>query len=72
MLFNIYVKPLSKVVRRFGLRCLQYADDTQVYLCIPLEPKGVEIVDQCLEGIMGFKRVNKLNFNLYKTEVGGV
>ena len=27
ILFNIYVKPLGEVIRSFGVRCLQYADD---------------------------------------------
>ncbi|XP_062992110.1 uncharacterized protein LOC134404983, partial [Elgaria multicarinata webbii] len=31
MLFNIYMKPLGEVIRRCGLRCHQYADDTQLY-----------------------------------------
>ncbi|KAF7239274.1 Inactive carboxypeptidase-like protein X2 [Varanus komodoensis] len=32
LLFNIYMKPLGEVIRRFGLRSHQYADDTQLYL----------------------------------------
>ena len=31
MLFNMYMKLLGAVIRSFGGRCHQYADDTQLY-----------------------------------------
>uniref|UniRef100_A0A803SWK3 Reverse transcriptase domain-containing protein n=1 Tax=Anolis carolinensis TaxID=28377 RepID=A0A803SWK3_ANOCA len=41
LLFNIYVRPLASLARSFGLDCYQYADDTQLLLC--LEPGATSI-----------------------------
>ena len=32
MLFNIYMRPLGRVIRGCGASCHQYADDTQLYI----------------------------------------
>ena len=64
MLFNIYLKPLGKVVRSFGVQCHQYADDTKLYLSFP--PNFREAV---LVSVMGWMRANKLKVNPDKTEV---
>ena len=37
MLFNIYMKLLGAVIRGFGAKCHQYADDTQLYLPVTTE-----------------------------------
>ena len=60
MLFNIYMKPLGKVVRRFGLRSQQYTDDTRL---------SVAILNSCLDSIMIWMRVNKLRLNPDKLDV---
>ena len=70
MLFNIYMKPLGEVIRGFGVRCHQYADDTQLYLSFPPDSEeAVEVLDRCLEAVGGWMRVNKLRLNPDKTEV---
>ncbi|KAF7254564.1 Syntaxin-binding protein 5 [Varanus komodoensis] len=40
-----YMKPLSGVIERYGLKCHQYADDTQLYLSFSSNP--VVIADLC-------------------------
>ncbi|KAF7243701.1 Pleckstrin-likey domain-containing family M member 3 [Varanus komodoensis] len=67
MLFNIYMKTLGEVIRRFGLRCHQYADDTQLYHSTPCE--AVTVLNQCLAEVMGWMRANKLNLSSDKMEV---
>ncbi|KAF7247854.1 ATP-binding cassette sub-family A member 13 [Varanus komodoensis] len=49
MSFNIYMKPLGEVIRRFGLWSHQYADDTQLYLSFTSNPgETVAVLNQCL------------------------
>ena len=59
MLFNIYMKPLGEVIRRFGLQSQQYADDTQLYISFSTNP-GVEvsILNLFLDLIMDWMRIN--------------
>ncbi|KAF7253646.1 2-succinyl-5-enolpyruvyl-6-hydroxy-3-cyclohexene-1-carboxylate synthase [Varanus komodoensis] len=70
MLFNIYMKLLEEVIRKFGLWSHQYADDTQRYLSFTSAPgEAVAVLNQCLAKIMDWMRANKLSLNPDKTEV---
>lgn len=70
MLFHIYVKLLSEIIRRSGLRCHQQADDRQVSFTISLDPKeAMETLNHYLEKVMGWMRKNKLRLNPDKREV---
>lgn len=40
MLFNVCTNPLGEVVWVFGLRCHQYARDTQLFIALPSGPGG--------------------------------
>lgn len=45
-------------------------DDTQLYLNIPQDPKvGVELMNWCLERVMGWIAVKKLRLNPDKLEI---
>ncbi|KAF7252395.1 Serine/threonine-protein kinase 24 [Varanus komodoensis] len=43
MLFSIYMKLLGEVIRRFGPRSQQYADNTQLYLSFSSNPEAVAV-----------------------------
>ncbi|KAF7253219.1 hypothetical protein EYD10_00056 [Varanus komodoensis] len=70
LLFNIDMKPLGEVIRRFELWCHQYADDTQLYLSFTSTPgEVVAVLSQCLTEVMGWMRASKLSLDPDKTEV---
>ncbi|KAF7241731.1 Band 4.1-like protein 5 [Varanus komodoensis] len=69
MLFNIYMKPLGKVIR-FWLRSHQYADDTQLYILFTTTPgEAVAVLNRCLAEVMGWMRASKLSLSPDKMEV---
>lgn len=53
--FNIYMKPLDKVFRRYGLSCHHFANNILLYVTLPSDAKGaVDTLEQCLEVIIGW------------------
>ena len=58
------MKLLGGVIQRCGLRCHQYADDTQLYLSFSSNPgEAVAILNQCLSIVMEWMKANKLRLN---------
>lgn len=69
-LFNIYVAPLAKVVRSFGLEVLSYADDTQIMVSITHNIKdSAQNFRNCMEAVSTWMSSNFLKLNGEKTEV---
>ncbi|XP_053153318.1 uncharacterized protein LOC128345436 [Hemicordylus capensis] len=73
MLFNIYMKPLGEVIRRFGAGCYQYAGYTQIYFSLSSSSSSsrndIHSLNACLQAVMGWMRENKLKLNPSKMEV---
>lgn len=62
LMFNIYMKPLDKIIRHHGLRYQQYADDAQLYVSAQLSD-AVTYLSHCLESIKGWLGSNRLKLN---------
>ena len=71
VLFTLYFAPLEDVIKKHGLDCMLYADDTQLY--VSLNPKnrnpGLSSLECCLQDITCWLSSNKLVCNHGKTEV---
>lgn len=69
-LFNIYVAPLAKVVRSFGLEVLSYADDTQILVSVTQDSSDpASNFRACMEAVSLWMSSNFLKLNGEKTEV---
>lgn len=67
---NFYVNLGETFLWRFGLRCHQYEDDSQLCLSFPSDPReAVEVLNQYLKSVMNWMWVNRLKLNPDKTEV---
>ncbi|XP_061473928.1 uncharacterized protein LOC133380529 [Rhineura floridana] len=64
-----YKRRLDKFVKSFGVRCHQYADDTQLYYSFSSSSgEAVDVLNRCLAAIMDWMGANKLKLNPDKTE----
>lgn len=60
VLFNIFIKQLGEVARGLGQWCHQFADDTHLYLNIPLDFKeAMKPLNQCLVRTMKWMKANQ-------------
>lgn len=69
----IYIKPLETFIKGFGMRCLQYTDETQLsfFFLAPLLNTGKteDVLNQRLGSVTGWTVANKLKLNLDTVEV---
>ena len=71
ILFTMYSAPLQDIITQHGLKCVMYADDTQLYVIFHPSDKNsaMQKLVTCVNDIKVWSTSNKLKFNDSKTEV---
>ena len=70
LLFNLYMLPLSQIMRKNQIAYHSYADDTQIYLALsPNDYSPIDSLCQCIDEIKNWMCLNFLQLNKDKTEV---
>ena len=71
ILYVLYTSPLGNIIRRHGLSCHFYADDTQPYCSFTRHDQAasVQAVESCLHDIDAWMLANMLKLNRDKTEL---
>jgi hypothetical protein len=72
VLFSLYTKPLSELISSFSVDHHFFADDSELYSKIPVEPNAalaaIQNIEQCCLAIKSWMNTNKLKLNDQKTE----
>ncbi|RJG11805.1 hypothetical protein D4A39_16955 [Alcanivorax profundi] len=64
ILFSLYVTPLGKIIRSYGVNFHCYADDTQLYLPIKANnTTDISRLEACLVSIKSWMSQNVLHLN---------
>ena len=73
LLFILYTKDLESIVHKYGLSIHLYADDTQIYFSIEIDPESedpdLSNIESCFNEIKSWMVKNFLKLNDDKTEV---
>jgi len=71
LLFTLYSAPLQEIVEAHGIKCVFYADDSQLYLVFNPEDRDSVLrkLEACIAAIRAWCAANKLVLNDNKTEL---
>ncbi len=70
LLFNLYMLPMSQIMRKNQIAYHSYADDTQLYLALsPNDYSPIDSLCQCIDEVNSWMCQNFLQLNKDKTEV---
>lgn len=71
LLFILYLGPLEDIIKSYGLDCMLYADDSDLYIAVnpSCRHSAIENLEHCISDIQTFFIDNKLFCNPTKTEV---
>ena len=70
LLFAVYCSPVADVIASHGVRCHQYADDTQLHLAMRVDntAASLSILTACTTNVKQLYMQNKLQLNPDKSE----
>jgi len=70
LLFAVYCSPVADVIAFHGVRCHQYADDTELHLAMRVDntAAGLSILAACTTDVKQWYMQNKLQLNPDKSE----
>ena len=72
ILFSLYITPIQDIIRTSGMEVHSYADDTQIYITVPideaLDADLISNMNSCLNNVSRWMAQNKLKLNASKTE----
>ena len=73
LLFILYLGPIEDVIKSYGLDCMLYADDSELYNYVAFNhhsrQPAITNLENCISDIQAFFSDNKLSCNPTKTEV---
>ena len=71
LLFTIYTAGVSSIIVNHDCRLHLYADDTQVYLSVPVDAvsSATARLSHCIADVATWFSVNRLRLNLAKTQI---
>lgn len=70
ILFNIYLRPLVDIIKSYGVKVVNYADDTQLFFSLEGQQSvTLATFHACMHDIVSWLGANSLQFNSSKTEV---
>ena len=71
LLFTLYSAPLQDIIESHGIKCIFYADDSQLYLVFNPEDRdrALQKLEACIADIRAWCAANKLVLNDNKTEL---
>ena len=71
LLFTLYITPLEDLIASYGLSCMFYADDTQLYVMFnpTNRESSISSIEHCVSDIIAWNNSNLLVTNKSKTEV---
>ncbi len=69
VLFSLYMLPLRSIFKKHNISFHCYADDTQIYLPLESEKRGMDNLLACLADVKAWMSVNFLHLNENKTEI---
>ena len=72
VLFSLYIQPVAKVMRKYGVNFHYYADDLQLMLAFVLNSlalfEALQCLEACVSDIREWLTANYLKFNDHKSE----
>ena len=70
LLFTCYISPLGHLINSFGISHQQYADDTQLFISVPVAARtaAIDRLENCLSALQNWFCLNGMSLNPDKSD----